>query len=96
MLFSFGALMTKHSSTPCSTTMEKEADTPVGRSNKGLKKRVAKMSIGESFGRKQLGNKERRVGDRLWRALLLILLACSVADAMALRCASLRLWALGG
>jgi len=50
MLFSFGALMIKHSSTPCSTTMEKEADTPTSN---WLQNTAAKRNIGAGIWRKQ-------------------------------------------
>ena len=45
MLFSFGARMMKHSSTPCSTTMEKEADAPVGRRSKTSAAKVPSIGV---------------------------------------------------
>ena len=49
MLFSFGARIMKHSSTPCSTTMEKEADAPVGRRTKTSAAKTEVTSIGVCF-----------------------------------------------
>ena len=45
MLFSFGARIMKHSSTPCSTTMEKEADAPVGRRTKTSAAKVTSIGV---------------------------------------------------
>lgn len=49
MLFTFGARIMKHSSTPCSTTMEKEADAPVGRRTKTSAAKTEVTSIGVCF-----------------------------------------------
>lgn len=45
MLFSFGARIMKHSSTPCSTTMEKEADAPIGRRTKTSAAKVTSIGV---------------------------------------------------